>query len=40
MEEEIDITYKKLKEFLNDNWSDKHENLYNLIRLSYSKNNK
>lgn len=37
IENDIDIIYKKIKSFLNSEWSSKHEELYNLVRLSYSK---
>jgi hypothetical protein len=37
IENDIDIIYDNLKLFLNGEWSIKHDELYNLVRLSYSK---
>lgn len=37
MEDDVNILYKKIKMFLEDEWSSKHDDLYNLVRLSYSK---
>lgn len=38
IEEDINTIYKHLKLFLNSDWNMKHHNLYDLVRLSYSKN--
>lgn len=37
IEGDIDIVYKNIKLFLHDDWTNKHDSLYNLVRLSYSK---
>ena len=37
IEDDIDIIYDKIKLFLIDEWNSKHDELYNLVRLSYSK---
>lgn len=37
MEDDIDILYEKIKAFLNQEWAAKHDTLYDLVRLSYSK---
>jgi hypothetical protein len=37
--DDIDIIYNYLKTFLNSEWNIKHNSLYDLVRLSYSKNN-
>jgi hypothetical protein len=37
IEDNIDMLYNKIKEFINSEWSAKHDELYDLVRLSYSK---
>jgi len=37
MEDDIHLLYDKIKLFLNQDWNMKHEALYDLVRLSYSK---
>jgi hypothetical protein len=37
IEDNIDIIYDKLRLFLKAEWNAKHDELYNLVRLSYSK---
>lgn len=36
-EDNIDKIYNDLKQFLNQEWTNKHDELYDLVRLSYSK---
>lgn len=35
--DDLDIIYDRIRSFLNNEWNDRHEELYNLVRLSYSK---
>ncbi|MDD2202909.1 MAG: DUF3603 family protein [Bacilli bacterium] len=37
IENDIETIYDRIKTFINDEWSTKHNELYNLVRLSYSK---
>lgn len=37
IEYNIDIVYERIKQFLNMEWDKKHDDLYDLVRLSYSK---
>jgi hypothetical protein len=39
IEDDLNILYEYLKRFLTEEWSSKHDNLYNLVRLSYTKSN-
>jgi hypothetical protein len=39
IEDDLNILYNYLKKFLTEEWSSKHDNLYNLVRLSYTKSN-
>ncbi len=37
VEYNIDTVYERIKQFLNIEWDKKHDDLYDLVRLSYSK---
>lgn len=37
IEDDINVLYNKIKLFLKAEWSSKHDDLYDLVRLSYSK---